>query len=84
MIQVSILAVVYAVKTEKNFKMFLKKWYFWPTQSHLASMNKAAKAIKKHRMEHFIGKNKMVFQKVLTRQFKQPKEKQEVINLNIL
>ena len=46
MIQVSILAVVYAVKTEKNFKMFLKKWYFWPTHNHLASMKKAAKAIK--------------------------------------
>lgn len=39
---------IYSAKTEYEFNLLLKKWYFWATHSKLEPIKKAAKTIKNH------------------------------------
>ena len=39
---------IYKASTDEDFKIMLKKWYFWATHSRLDPVIKAAKTIKRH------------------------------------
>ena len=39
---------IYAAKTEEEFEILLKKWYYWATHCRLVPMKKAAVTIKSH------------------------------------
>jgi transposase len=39
---------IYKAKTEEEFLLLLKKWYFWATHSRIAPIKSAAKTIKSH------------------------------------
>ena len=39
---------IYKAPSEEEFKILLKKWYFWATHSRLEPIIKAAKTIKNH------------------------------------